>query len=52
MAGGGGAARFQDADGIGATLARSGFNAQPLKGELAALKTEDAATPALLRVPG
>ena len=52
MAWGVGAARFQPADGIVTTLARSGFNAQPLKDELAALKTEDAsATPTLLLVP-
>jgi len=52
MAWGVGAARFQDADAVVNALARSGFNAQPLKDELAALKTEDAsAAPVLLRVP-
>lgn len=53
MAWGVGAARFEAADKIVATLGRSGFNAEPLKDELAALKTENAsAAPALLRVPG
>lgn len=52
MAWGVGAARFQDADAVIATLAKSGFNAQPLKDELAALKTQEAAAaPPLLRIP-
>lgn len=52
MAWGVGAARYQDADGVIGTLAKSGFNAQPLKDELAALKSEEAsAVPALLRIP-
>lgn len=52
MAWGVGAARFQDAEAVVAALAKSGFIAQPLKDELAALKAEDAsAAPALLRVP-
>lgn len=52
MAWGVGAARFQDAGAIVGTLAKSGFNAQPLQDELAAMKTEQAsAAPTLLRVP-
>ena len=52
LAWGVGAARFQDAEAVVAALAKSGFIAQPLKDELAALKAEDAsAAPALLRVP-
>lgn len=52
MAWGVSAARFQDAGDVVATLAKSGFNAQPLQDELAAMKTEDAAAaPSLLRVP-
>lgn len=52
MAWGVGAARFQPADAVVTALAKSGFNAEPLKDELASMKTEEAsAAPALLRVP-
>jgi len=50
MAWGVAAARFQDAEAIVATLAKAGFNATPLREELASLKAEDAsAAPPVLR---